>query len=172
GVIGAAAAPRRAEALEDRRVGEGLEAAADRAQRGAVVEAGPVEDGLHGPDPHPPVPPCGRGDQATARGIPRARGSWGKIADLADFTAQSAGKQGGHWGKGIWPRAPDPGEEASGWQRTRLSSPGRNWIVAWMAGKLEGGYPPGRSGLKPFEQRGSSTDRDSRGTSVRGGWRP
>src|SRR5262249_53596182 len=120
GVIGAAAAPRRAEALEDRRVGEGLEAAADRAQRGAVVEAGPVEDGLHGPDPHPPVPPFGRGDQATARGIPRARGSWGKIADLADFTAQSAGKQGGHWGKGIWPRAPDPGEEASGWQRTRL----------------------------------------------------
>src|SRR5262245_7428567 len=52
-----AAAPRRVETPEDRRVGERLQAAADRVQGGAIVEAGAVEDGPHTPEPHPPIPP-------------------------------------------------------------------------------------------------------------------
>src|SRR5262245_41525932 len=70
GVVVATAAPRRAEAVEDRRIGEGLEAAADRAQGGAIVEAGPVEDGLPGPDPHPPVPPSVAGVRLQREGYP------------------------------------------------------------------------------------------------------
>ena len=65
-VIVATAAPRRAQPLEDRRVGNGLKTAADGAQGRAILEAGPVEEGLRSHDSHTPGPPLGRGVQVTS----------------------------------------------------------------------------------------------------------
>src|SRR4051812_48320803 len=59
-VIVPAAAPRRAGPLERRRVGDGLETAAEGAQRRAILEAGPVAEGLRAPDSQTPGPPFGR----------------------------------------------------------------------------------------------------------------
>src|SRR3954469_16249406 len=61
-----AAAPRRAGPLERRRVGDGLETAAEGAQRRAILEAGPVAEGLRAPDSQTPGPPFGRRARLTS----------------------------------------------------------------------------------------------------------
>src|SRR4051812_12630936 len=126
GEVVAAAAPRSAEALQDRGVRDGLEASTQDRQRRGVFECGPGEQRLSGTDPHgresPLHPPV------VATGIvhrdrnPRQGGRGVKIVILRTLRRKVAEKPG--WKCWIWGKSFSGSPGGVGELRTYDIAPG------------------------------------------------